>query len=78
MLESRLTASERLCSLLRSDHDLPISELANRLRAMGKLRRIRSNIDGLSKSLDFLHWHDEIRDRDLSDLRSKADGPSGS
>ena len=72
-LESQLSTLGSVPELLKPTQDVSLGELPARLQSIEMLRRYGARIDQLSASLRLSSETSEVRDRDWTDLRSKAE-----
>ena len=72
-LESQLSTLGSVPELLKPTKDVSLGELPARLQSIEGLRRYGARIDQLSASLRLSSEASEVRDRDWTDLRSKAE-----
>lgn len=77
-LDTRLTALERLCTLLKPGQDAEVGELAKQLKSIEDLRQAGSKLDQIVATLGLDRTDGgAVRDRDWGDDRTKAEWTLG-
>ena len=72
-LETLLSTLGSVSQLLEPTHDVSLGDLPARLQSIESLRRVGARIEKFSASLRLSCEISEVRDRDWTDLRSKAE-----
>ena len=72
-LEAQLGSLGTVSELLKPTHDVSLDELPSRLQSVDTVRKYVARIDRLSASLRLPSESSEVRDRDWTDQRLKAE-----